>query len=262
MVTPGSVRYPRAMTALSVNVNKVATVRNSRGGTVPSVVEAAEVCIEAGAAGITVHPRADERHIRPADVRDLARALAEHPGVELNVEGDPRPDLVTLVKEVRPHQCTLVPVLEGEVTSQGGWPRSTDEAALRRVIAELRALGIRTSVFVDATSEAVAWVHDLGAERVELFTEPFAVAFRRGPAAAEKALAPFVEAAERAHALGLGVNAGHDLDEDNLVVFRRVPHLDEVSIGHALVSRAIFDGLGPVVRRYLAVLGGMNRSSN
>lgn len=237
---------------LSVNVNKVATVRNSRGGSAPSVVEAARTCIRAGAAGITVHPREDQRHIRPGDVRDLAALLKDHPGVELNVEGDPRPELMALVEEVRPTQCTLVPVLENEVTSQGGWPEGTDPEALRRTIARLRERGIRVSVFIDAELDAVQWVKSLGADRIELFTEPYAQAFLQGEG--EAAMPRFAAAAERAHALGLGVNAGHDLDEHNLVTFRRLPHLAEVSIGHAIVSAAIFDGLEVVVRRYLEVL--------
>ncbi len=242
------------MVRLSVNVNKVATVRNSRGGSVPSVPAAARVALEAGAAGITVHPRADERHIRPDDVRDLARLIAEFPEAELNLEGDPRPDFVALVQAVRPHQCTLVPVLEGERTSQGSWPKGTDTGTLRDSIHLMRSLGIRVSVFVDATSKAVEWVHGLRADRVELFTEPYAIAHRSGEG--DASFAVFAAAAERAHSLGLGVNAGHDLDLDNLVRFRTLPHLDEVSIGHALISQALFDGLGPTVARYLAVIDG------
>jgi pyridoxine 5-phosphate synthase len=242
------------MPRLSVNVNKVATVRNSRGGRVPSVVEAARVAVEAGAPGITVHPRADERHIRPSDVRDLVELLRRFPHVELNIEGDPRPDLMALVREVQPAQCTLVPVLENEVTSQGGWPASTDEAALSATIAELRGRGIRVSVFIDAQREAVEWAAGLGPDRVELFTEPYAIAFREGDAQAS--FGAFAAAAEVAHALGLGVNAGHDLDAENLVLFRSLPHLAEVSIGHALISEAIFEGLAPTVRRYLDILAG------
>lgn len=243
------------MAQLSVNVNKVATVRNSRGGRVPSVVEAARVCIEAGAPGITVHPREDERHIRPADVRDLAELVSAHPEVELNIEGDARPDLMRLVREVRPDQCTLVPVLQNEVTSQGGWPESTDVPALTATIAELREHGIRVSVFIEARPDAVRWVKDLGADRVELFTEPFAIAFTQGELTAQDSFEVFAAAARTAHELGLGINAGHDLDLDNLALFRKLPHLDEVSIGHALISQALFDGLAPTVRRYLEVLG-------
>jgi pyridoxine 5-phosphate synthase len=239
---------------LSVNVNKVATLRNSRGGTVPSVLDAVRVAIEAGSPGITVHPRADQRHITPRDVRDIARELIPLRGqVELNIEGDPRPDLLALVKEIRPDQCTLVPVKPGEITSQAGWPPGTDRDLLGGIIADLRALGIRVSVFIDPADEAVRWASSVGADRVELYTEPYARAFERGET--ETGLAPYNRAAVLAHNLGLGVNAGHDLDLDNLVVFRALPHLDEVSIGHAIISRAIFVGLSRVVREYLDVLG-------
>jgi pyridoxine 5-phosphate synthase len=245
------------MTRLSVNVNKVATLRNARGGREPSVVEAVRVIVGAGAPGITVHPRADARHITYEDVRSVAESLAPwRDRVEYNIEGDARPDLMALVHDVRPDQCTLVPVVPGEVTSQGGWPASTPVDDLRRTIAGLRAAGIRVSVFIDPTPEAVRWAAALGCDRVELFTEPFARAFQDRPEAADLAFAACVEAAEEAHRLGLGVNAGHDLDHQNLVLFRRLPHLDEVSIGHALISRALFNGLEATVREYLAVLSG------
>lgn len=243
------------MIKLSVNVNKVATVRNSRGGRVPSVTEAVRVCLDAGAPGITVHPRADARHITAADVREIAALLASRrPGIELNVEGDPRPDLLALVKEVRPDQCTLVPVRPGEITSQAGWAPDAPRAPLEAAIRDLRSHGIRVSLFVDPALPPIKWASELGADRVELYTEPYARAFEQGGDAAHAAFAEYVEAAEYAHAHGLGVNAGHDLDLDNLVVFRRLPHLDEVSIGHALVSHAIFVGLGQAVREYLDVL--------
>ena len=244
------------MIRLSINVNKVATVRNSRGGAAPSVVEAARACLRAGAGGITVHPRLDQRHIRPNDVRELATLLdvPRRAGLEYNVEGDPRPDWIALVREVRPDQATLVPVRTGEVTSEAGWPQDTDAAQMQRLIAELRALGVRTSLFVDASTRAVEWAARMGGDRVELFTEPFAAAFTRGPAEGARVFEAHVAAAERAHALGLGVNAGHDLDLDNLVLYRTLPHLAEVSIGHALIGRAIFEGLETVVREYLDVL--------
>jgi pyridoxine 5-phosphate synthase len=242
------------MVRLSVNVNKVATLRNSRRGHVPSVIEAVRTIVEAGAPGITVHPRADARHITTDDVLEIAGLLAPLRGVEYNIEGDVRPDLMALVRRVRPHQCTLVPVLAGEVTSQGGWPADTPIDDLRRTVASLRDLGIRVSVFIDPDPAAVRWAAGLGADRVELFTEPFAKAFDAGPAAADDAMKACVAAAETAHALGLGVNAGHDLDHRNLVRFRELPHLAEVSIGHALISRALFDGLAPTVRAYLDVL--------
>lgn len=245
------------MPKLSVNVNKVATVRNSRGGSVPSVLEAVRVCVEAGAPGITVHPRADARHITAADAREIARWLRDRaPGVEYNIEGDPRADLLALVHEVRPTQCTLVPVKPGEITSQAGWPAGARPADLARAISDLRAGGIRVSLFVDADERAVRWAADMGGDRVELYTEPFARAFEQGEDAVRTSLAIYARAAELAHSLGLGVNAGHDLDLENLVTFRQLSHLDEVSIGHALISHAIFVGLATSVRDYLAVLAG------
>jgi pyridoxine 5-phosphate synthase len=259
------------MTRLSVNVNKVATLRNSRGGAAPSVIDAVRVVLEAGAPGVTVHPRADARHITRRDVLEIAAFLADwrHPSSrpeletrvpdpssrpEFNIEGDPRPDLMALVHEVRPDQCTLVPVLPSEVTSQGRWPPEQAGEGLQRTIAGLRAAGIRVSVFIDPDVELVQWAADMGADRVELFTEPFARAFVRSRAEAEEALAACARAADTAHALGLGLNAGHDLDHENLAMFRALPHLDEVSIGHALISRALFNGLDATVREYLAVL--------
>jgi pyridoxine 5-phosphate synthase len=243
------------MVKLSVNVNKVATLRNSRGGRMPSVIEAVRVCIDAGAPGITVHPRADARHITRADVLEIAEELAPLRGtVEYNIEGDPRPELVELVLAVRPDQCTLVPVMPGEITSQAGWSHETPHGELQQSIDRLKAAGVRVSLFVDPEASAIDWAGDLGADRVELYTEPFARAFENGPAAALASFARYVEAAQRAHAIGVGVNAGHDLDLRNLTLFRQLPHLDEVSIGHALMSRALFEGLRNVVREYLQVL--------
>lgn len=241
-------------TKLSVNVNKVATIRNSRGGRVPSVVDAVRVCLDAGAPGITVHPRADARHITVTDVHEIAEELAPLTGVELNIEGDPRSDFVDLVLDVRPDQCTLVPVMPGEITSQAGWAIDAPHPALAEIISSFKTAGVRVSVFVDPRSEAIQWASDLRADRVELYTEPFARAFERGPAAADARFRQYVEAAERANDLGLGVNAGHDLDLRNLTMFRSLPHLDEVSIGHALVSRALFVGLRQAVLDYLAAL--------
>ena len=241
------------MTRLSVNVNKIATVRNSRGGTMPSVIEAVRTCIDAGAPGITVHPRADERHITRGDVVALASFLApRRRDVEFNIEGDPRPDLLDLVRQVAPHQCTLVPVRPGEITSQAGWPADTPSDDMRRTVADLRGRGVRVSLFIDPDVAAVEWAASMGADRVELYTEPFATAFKESDKACRLSFARYVEAAIRAASLGLGVNAGHDLDLDNLVVFRMLPHLDEVSIGHALISHAIYVGLAQAVRDYLA----------
>jgi len=242
---------------LSVNVNKIATVRNSRGGTTPSVLEAARVCVGAGSPGITVHPRADARHITPADVREIAGFLAPLKGrVEYNIEGDPRPDLVALVQAVKPDQCTLVPVRPGEITSQAGWPADTPRGPLERVIADLQASRIRVSLFVDPEEAPVRWAAGVGADRVELYTEPFARAFERGAAEAGRSFETYVGAAQLAHSLGLGINAGHDLNLENLVMFRQLPHLDEVSIGHALISHALFVGLSRSVHDYLDVLIG------
>lgn len=247
------------MISLSVNVNKVATLRNSRGGRVPSVLHAVDVCLAAGAPGITVHHRADERHIRRSDVVEISEFLGSWTGPgprrpEFNIEGDPRPELLELVLGVRPDQCTLVPVMPGEITSQAGWPADGDSSDLREAIAGLHRGGIRVSVFIDPTPEAVRWAKAVGADRVELYTEPFARAFERGEAAAGDSFAVYAEAATLAHAMGLGVNAGHDLDLANLRLFRRLPHLDEVSIGHALISHALWVGLDRSVRDYLAAL--------
>ncbi len=243
------------MVRLSVNVNKVATLRNSRGGHEPSVLDAVAVVVEEGARGITVHPRADERHITPADVRAIAALLAPaRERVEYNIEGDPRPGLLALVHEVRPHQCTLVPVRPGEITSQAGWPADTPRAELAAVIRDLSSAGVRVSLFVDPDRDAVSLARDLGAHRVEFYTEPFARAFEQGPAAAAECMARYGDVARFAHASGLGVNAGHDLDLGNLVLFRTLPHLEEVSIGHALMSRALFAGLRVAVREYRAAV--------
>ena len=243
------------MIRLSVNLNKVATLRNSRGGEVPRVLDAVTVCLRAGVQGITVHPREDQRHISPEDVRDIAAALVPvRPAVEFNIEGDPRPDLLALVHEVRPEQCTLVPVAPGEITSQAGWTEGEASGVLPSVIRELKAAGIRVSLFVEATTNSVKLAAKVGADRVELYTEPFARAFASGPSAARDSFERYAEAARAASASGLGVNAGHDLDLENLVVFRHLPHLDEVSIGHAIMARALFVGLDTVVREYLDVL--------
>jgi pyridoxine 5-phosphate synthase len=240
---------------LSVNVNKVATIRNSRGGTVPSVIEAVRVCLTAGAPGITVHPRADARHITAADVREIAAELRPLRGrVEYNIEGDPRPDLLALVDEVRPDQCTLVPVRAGEITSQAGWPPDTPADELRGVVRRLRAAGVRVSLFIDPDPAAVHWAASLEADRVELYTEPFAGAFARGERAGRESFERYAATAGLAHEVGLGVNAGHDLDLRNLTLFRTLPYLAEASIGHALISHALFVGLERAVRDYLAAM--------
>jgi pyridoxine 5-phosphate synthase len=237
---------------LSVNVNKVATLRNSRGGDVPNLLQACAVIVAAGARGITVHPRADERHIRASDVRELADWLAPRRAeVEFNIEGDPRPELMDVVCTVRPQQCTLVPVRPGEVTSEAGWqPSSSGE--LTAVVKRLQAQGIRVSVFIDANEASVRFAAQTGADRVELYTEPYARAFAAGQGQAS--FDQFAAASKLAHELGLGVNAGHDLDLENLPLFRTLPHLSEVSIGHALIAHALYVGLDRAVRDYLCCL--------
>ena len=246
------------MIALSVNVNKVATLRNSRGGAVPSVTRAVETCLDAGAPGITVHPRHDERHIRRTDVADIAEIIADRRArgtrVEYNIEGDPRPDLIDLVLAVRPDQCTLVPVMPGEITSQAGWPPDTSPARLEGTVRALQAASIRVSLFVDPDERAVRWARAAGADRIELYTEPFARAYHRGASDGNRSFDTYVRAAELAHSLGMGVNAGHDLDLENLRLFRTLPHLDEVSIGHALIGHALWVGLERAVRDYREVL--------
>ena len=242
------------MARLSINVNKVATLRNSRGGAVPSVVEAVRVCVDAGAPGITVHPRGDQRHIRPPDVYEIAEALeGVRDQVEYNIEGDPRPELIELVENVRPDQCTLVPVRPGELTSEAGWPANTPQDELTDLVARFRERGVRVSVFVDPEPRAIDWAAGLGADRVELYTEPFARAFEAGGQELAASLATYRAASEHAATKGLGVNAGHDLDLQNLPTFLQLPHIEEVSIGHALIARALFVGLSTVVREYLAI---------
>jgi pyridoxine 5-phosphate synthase len=244
------------MIRLSVNVNKVATLRNSRGGREPSVLDAVRTCVSAGAPGITVHPRSDARHITSTDVRDIGAWLQEAPaGIEFNIEGDPRPDLLEMVETVKPTQCTLVPVQPGEITSQAGWSEAAPSArALEIAVRGLQAAGIRVSIFVDPEEAPIRWAAALRADRVELYTEPFARAFERGGDAARASFDVYARAATVAHDVGLGVNAGHDLDLRNLMLFRELPYLDEVSIGHALISHALFVGLERSVREYLEVL--------
>lgn len=236
-------------TVLSVNVNKVALLRNQRDLAYPSVTRAAEVCIAAGAGGITVHPRPDERHIRRQDVLDLSAMLT----VEFNVEGNPEEDFLQLVDTVRPAQCTLVPDSPDQRTSDHGWDLKTDGTRLEGVIRRLHDCGARVALFMDAEPEAMARAAEVGADRIELYTEPYAAAFGTGQQAA--VLGQFIEAAEAAGAVGLGVNAGHDLSAGNLRVFANsVPALLEVSIGHALIADALFDGLDATVKRYLREL--------
>ena len=243
------------MTKLSVNLNKVALLRNQRDLNIPDVVRAAHACIDAGAPGITVHPRPDGRHIRTADVLDLAAVTRER-GVELNVEGYPSPELLALVRRVVPTQCTLVPDAPGQRTSDHGWDVAAHAAQLRAAIGGLSEVGVRVSLFVDADDapeRTMESARAAGADRVELYTEPYARAF--GTPRADGVVGRYARAARAATDCGLGVNAGHDLNLDNLGPFvARVPAVLEVSIGHALIADALFAGLPSVVRAYLALL--------
>jgi pyridoxine 5-phosphate synthase len=244
-----------ATTKLSVNVNKVATLRNTRSTGAPDVARCARICMDAGAHGITVHPRPDQRHIRPHDVDDIARLLTQYPGAELNIEGNPLHDLVAYAERVRPAQCTLVPDDPSQSTSDHGWDLAVDGERLRPIIARMRGLGCRVSLFMDAAAANMERARDLGADRIELYTEPYAAAFARGDAS--PALPAFQAAARAAQALGLGVNAGHDLSQENLGrLLAQVPGVLEVSIGHALIAEALELGLAETVRRYLAIVGG------
>ena len=241
-------------TALSVNLNKVALVRNTRHLGIPSVTRAATLCLEAGAHGITVHPRPDERHIRAVDVRDLAQLMKDWPQREFNIEGNPFQNLMAFVREFRPQQCTFVPDSEGQFTSDHGWNLAHDGDRLRPLIAEARRLGVRVSLFMDADAAAMAAAKAVGADRVELYTEPFAAAW--GTPQQEAELARFALAAQAALDAGLGVNAGHDLNRDNLVAFvQHVPGVSEVSIGHALIADALERGYQATVIDYLRCVG-------
>ena len=245
-------------TALSVNVNKVALVRNTRHLGIPSVTRAAQCCLEAGAQGITVHPRPDERHIRAHDVTELAELLRAWPHAEFNIEGNPFHNLMDFIRELagrgmRPQQATFVPDSEGQFTSDHGWNLAVDAERLRPLIAECRQLGVRVSLFMDPLPEAMAAARAVGADRVELYTEPYAAAWGTASQAAE--LERYRAAAQAALDVGLGVNAGHDLNRDNLPLFARtVPGLLEVSIGHALIADALELGYDATVRAYLACL--------
>jgi len=247
------------MTCLSVNVNKIAVLRNSRGGGEPDVLRAAQACLQAGAHGITVHPRPDRRHITAEDVFALS-SLTRDRGVEFNIEGNPfaapregYPGLLPLCEATRPAQATLVPDGDGQLTSDHGFDFERDAGRLRPLVSDLKAMGCRVSLFVDAGNPHLEVAAAVGADRVELYTGPYAEAHASGDAAAMLAL--FADAARRAQAVGLGVNAGHDLSQANLRAFlQAVPDVQEVSIGHALISEALYDGLDATVKGYLALL--------
>jgi pyridoxine 5-phosphate synthase len=247
----GSAGSPhRGCTSLSVNLNKVALLRNSRHLGIPSLLRAAEQVIAAGAQGITLHPRPDARHIRPSDVSEVAALLRDYPVVELNIEGNPLQNLMPFVREFRPHQATFVPDGESQFTSDHGWQMPADAEALQPLIEECHALGVRVSLFMDPEPEAMAAARALGADRVELYTESWASAFG-GPDEASVGQ-QFADTARAALAAGLGVNAGHDLNQPNLEAFlRTVPGVSEVSIGHALVADALEVGYAEAVRGYL-----------
>ena len=249
------------MTKLSVNINKVATIRNARGGNNPNVLQVALDCERFGAQGITVHPRPDERHIRYQDVRDLRPLLT----TEFNIEGNPISEFIALVLENRPTQVTLVPDGHDQITSNHGWDTKTHLNFLTDVTARFREAGIRVSIFVNADEEMVDYAARAGADRIELYTEPYATDMAvavtvpegspEGKALRAAAIAPFIRAAKAAKALGLGLNAGHDLSLQNLAYFhQQIPWTDEVSIGHALICDALYLGLEETIKRYLAQL--------
>lgn len=236
------------MTKLSVNINKVATIRNARGGNNPNVIQVALDCERFGAQGITVHPRPDERHIRYKDVLDLKPVLH----TEFNIEGNPIKEFRDLVLRVRPAQVTMVPDANDAITSNAGWDTKTHQEFLKEIVADFKEAGIRTSIFVDADPEMVEYAAKAGADRVELYTEPYASGYATDR---EKAIAPFIVAAKAAREQGLGLNAGHDLSLENLAYFHEmIPWVDEVSIGHALICDALYLGLETTIQRYLDCL--------
>lgn len=246
------------MIALSVNVNKIATLRNSRGGDIPDVLTAVDTCVAAGAQGITVHPREDERHITPKDVTDIAERLKEintqkTPIIEYNIEGDPRPDLIDMVLQTQPTQCTLVPVVAGEITSHTVWDIRKDGDLLKPIIKTLKDAGIRVSLFSGTDVEQIARTLDIGADRIELYTAPYAMAQTTEEIRREFGL--LETAAAKAIALGLGINAGHDLNLENLPLMQKLTGLLEVSIGHHLMADALYIGMTAAVKAYRRALG-------
>ena len=244
-------------TQLSVNVNKIATLRNTRALEIPSVVHFARIALDAGAHGITIHPRPDHRHIRPSDVDTLTNLLKTWPQAEFNIEGNPFIDYLPHIRKAHPHQCTLVPDDPEAFTSDRGWHLAPEAARLKPLIAELKALGARVSLFMDAGSTEFERAREFGADRIELYTEPYAAAFAQGSDARQRALDLFAAAGRRAAAVGLGLNAGHDLNLHNLpALVAAIPNLLEVSIGHALIADALEFGLAETVRKYLAACQG------
>ena len=243
------------MAKLSVNLNKIALLRNTRALGIPSITRAARIAIAAGTDGITIHPRPDGRHIRTDDVAELAELLKVTPSIEFNIEGNPFHNLLEFVRAVRPHQCTLVPDESGQFTSDHGWDLGKDVPRLTPIVTELKSLGVRVSLFMDPLPSAMQMARALGADRIELYTEPYAEAF--GTTTQTKVLNQYVATATAAQAAGLGINAGHDLNLDNLPAFvHAIPGLQEVSIGHALVADALEFGLAETVKRYRAAARG------
>lgn len=238
------------MTRLSVNINKIATLRNSRGGDNPNLIQVAKDCERFGAEGITVHPRPDERHIRYQDVYDLTKIVT----TEFNIEGNPKEDkFVELVLATKPHQVTLVPDALNQLTSDHGWDTIKEQDYLTEMIAKFKTAGIRVSIFVDPSEEMVRAAATTGTDRIELYTEAYAREFSEGNK--EKAIAPYIKAAKLAHELGLGINAGHDLDRFNLAYLAKsIPYMDEVSIGHALIADALYLGLENTIQLYKRAL--------
>jgi pyridoxine 5-phosphate synthase len=239
------------MTNLSVNLNKVALLRNTRNIGIPSIIQMAHICIDAGAQGITVHPRPDQRHIRPTDVYDLAKIVT---AVEFNIEGNPfEASFMDIVRQVKPTQCTLVPDAPDTFTSDSGWDLTKDSDRLQPIIQELQQLGSRVSLFMDADIHQISLVAPTGADRIELYTEPYATAFRDNQDV-ELVFQKYAQAAQKAQEFGLGVNAGHDLSLENLAKFCIIPNILEVSIGHALMAEALEFGLANTVKQYLDIL--------
>ena len=239
------------MTKLSVNLNKVALLRNSRGIEIPDVVSEGRICIAAGAQGLTVHPRPDQRHTKPSDVFALAMLVTKSPDIEFNIEGNPYPEFLKLVKKARPTQCTLVPDDPNQLTSDHGWDLKKEREELVPVIKELQDSGVRVSLFMDPLQEQIERAREIGTDRIELYTQPYDEAY--GSADEEKVFSQFAQAAKHAQALGLGVNAGHDLNLNNLERFLTIPNILEVSIGHALIVDALHFGLEATVKMYLKI---------
>lgn len=251
------------MVALSINLNKIALLRNSRAGNYPDLVTHAITAIEAGANGITVHPRPDQRHIRPGDIQNLKKLLERYPGIEFNIEGNPfagnegsYPGFLALIEQSPPHQCTLVPDSSLQLTSDHGFDLLKDGELLKPIVKKIQHLGVRVSLFMDPDLDQISRAAELGVERIELYTGPFAEAClkMRNSTQSQRLFAQHCRAAEHAHQLGLGVNAGHDLNLENLSLYRQLPHLKEVSIGHALIVDAIEMGFAKAIKTYQTVL--------